>query len=308
MKRVLPLLLLAACGGKAEVIIGSDQAANYEFCSTLTAQSIDVKPLTDLTIDWCDLDTSLLGAAIAPGDINTASIARAPDLSQEELLDAINKGTIATADFDAFAQYTPTGADDCDALTSEFGLNGTALDPSVDLPAGPTYFASVGAIDQTSGFTTYHMFTFFNPTEGEENLLVPIVNDSAHLGYTVDIDVSTFPVPFGTDKIHIDWASLEKNGCDQDVDLSDIDRVLVARYDEGTADIEADFLHVRELAEESYLGDVTGYGDAWLDQVLEDEAGDPFPGFDDNGTWLIALECSTCLNPSPPFLAKVVEE
>jgi hypothetical protein len=50
--------------------------------------------------------------------------------------------------------------------------------------------------------------------------------------------------------------------------------------------------------------------DAWSETEVDlaaatDAAGGAFPGFDAEGTWLVALWCDTCPLPAPPFLGRI---
>jgi hypothetical protein len=78
--------------------------------------------------------------------------------------------------------------------------------------------------------------------------------------------------------------------------LSNIDRLMLARYTLSLEDLEARFLELEDLAEEMYIVDVAGLGSYDLMEL------EGFAGFEGEGTWLLAMRCSTCVNPSPQFV------
>jgi hypothetical protein len=106
----------------------------------------------------------------------------------------------------------------------------------------------------------------------------------------------------------IDWAKLEVPTDCGSFPINKYDWLMVARY-EGISfgDLEADFLRVDELAAEVWNADVEGRSTFDLLELVSD-SGQAFTGFDDQGIWLLALRCTTCNNPAPPYLAIVGED
>jgi hypothetical protein len=74
----------------------------------------------------------------------------------------------------------------------------------------------------------------------------------------------------------------------------------VAHLDAGRRDAEP---LAELLAEPLYVWSVSGTTD--LDLATPTDAGETFRGFDDVGTWVLALGCTTCANPAPLFLTVV---
>ncbi|MFT4977824.1 MAG: hypothetical protein ACI8S6_003731 [Myxococcota bacterium] len=71
---------------------------------------------------------------------------------------------------------------------------------------------------------------------------------------------------------------------------------MLARYTQGYDELEANFLQLEAQADDLYIVDVTGLGSLDLSEI------DGFTDFSGDGTWLVALRCGSCVNPSPPFL------
>ena len=61
------------------------------------------------------------------------------------------------------------------------------------------------------------------------------------------------------------------------------------------------YINLEGLADEMYQQDISGLpGFELFDMVSVD--GQAFPGFSADGTWILALRCTTCINPAPPYL------
>jgi len=80
---------------------------------------------------------------------------------------------------------------------------------------------------------------------------------------------------------------------------------MVAQYESlGIADLEKDFLRIDALAVQVWNADIEGRSTFDL-TTLVSEKGQAFSGFGEDGLWILALRCTTCSNPAPPFLAIV---
>jgi hypothetical protein len=71
---------------------------------------------------------------------------------------------------------------------------------------------------------------------------------------------------------------------------------MLARYTLSFDELEERFLELEDVADELYTTDVAGLGSFDLMEL------EGFTGFSGEGTWLLALRCSTCVNPSPQFV------
>ena len=67
------------------------------------------------------------------------------------------------------------------------------------------------------------------------------------------------------------------------------------------AELEAQFTDLRTIATDLYSANI--FSGTVLDfTMLADSTGNPFPGVDSTGTWLVALFCDNCRNPAPWYL------
>jgi len=287
-------LLLAACG--SDVIVLED-AQNYAFSTSLTADCQTVPAGEDSLVDWSGLDTDLQGHAMDPTtEVDEVRLVKFPHLTREEVLAAISANAIEQPDLEGYANYKPASGE-TSAVFSSFTFFGTPVNPPVDIVAdGSTYLASA-----LTGLYEYRMLAFFCPEEGAPAATVHLDPDSAVLTFDVDIDAGDPVPPDGTE---VDWTGLTTDGLGNAFPLSNIDGLMLARYDQSIAELEEAFFDLLLLADPAWEADVEGVGSLDL-TTLETAAGEPWESFDAEGTWLLALRCSTCTNPAPLFLGVV---
>lgn len=116
---------------------------------------------------------------------------------------------------------------------------------------------------------------------------------------SVDVDLTSLQRPLvttNTASLSLDWSQLTTNGFGRPWVSGDIDQVLLGRYDNYmVADLEDDFLDIEIDADQLWTLDLDGGSVADLSELAD------FSGCDDQATWLLALRCTTCTNPAPPF-------
>jgi len=134
----------------------------------------------------------------------------------------------------------------------------------------------------------------------ETNASVAMGNESAGIAY--DLSFGATPAPVGEDGV--DWAGIEHDTHGYAARLGLLDSMVLSRFGGDLAEIEADFLNFESLTAESWEADITGLAGVLEWSSLSDEQGRAFQGFDDSeSAWILALQCSTCFNPAPPYLA-----
>lgn len=292
---------LMACNPVSVVALEDRQ--NYTLDSWIDASTDSVRSGFDSTVDWSGLDKDLLGYPVDPTqDVTTIGLVQFQDLTQDQVLQGINDGTLEQADLTGFANYDIAGGE-TNATLTQFNLLGTYVDPAVNVTVdGGTYLVSA-----ITGDSNYRMLGFFKPIEGGDTVPITLTGDSATIGYDVQLDSGIPVVIPRSNRVTVDWSGLTTNGSGLDLNLPDIDRMMLAHYTASIDDLQSDFLHIQTLPDHAWTADVGGWGD-WRLADLEDADGQRFDGFHDDGTWLMAMICSTCLNPAPPFLALVQPE
>lgn len=286
-------MVALACNETAEIVLSDEN--NFSFSSNIVTQSTVVPERADALIDWSGLAIDILDQDVDPGsDIGELSLIRFGDLSETEVIDGINNETLRQSDLTGFVSYVPEPGD-TDAMLSEFSISGTSVNLEKDILAdGGTYLISVADVDGA-----YLTFTFFEPSPGASPQTIPIDNESAVLEYDLDIDAGVPIAPGRGQRYVLTWSQLTRTGSENPIVLSNIDTLMLARYTLALSEIEGNFLQLEALADEIYIEDITGLGSIDLSTI------EGFTDFRGDGQWLIALRCSTCVNPSPPFLGLV---
>lgn len=302
---------IAAGCNKTETVVLTD-AMNYAFVSTISADAVQIPSGEDAVVDWSGLTRDILGTEMDPTtEVTQVNLVLFGDLTRDEVLEAINNDELRQSDVAAFAEYVVQDGE-TSARLSQFSAMGTPVVPSQNVVAGMGTFLASVVTTQTLGAVcegeakerdVYRMFQFFDPTEGAQAAEITITSTSATLDYDVDID-GVEPIRVSNAKDYeFDWSELTQNGADHEIELSDIDELLLGSYQETIDALEQDFLQVENLADTKYEADVEGVGSETVSYITQ--CGDAFPGFDNGETWLLALRCTTCVNPAPPFVGVV---
>jgi hypothetical protein len=292
-------LLLSGCGTYNLVL---DDANNYSFTTSLTADEVAVADCPeDLTMDWSGLTSDLLGHEMDPTtDIDTMRVVRFYDMEPQAVLDAISVNELSQSDISGNVDYTPT-AGETQAMLSEFVFNGTPIDPATEVCSelGATFLFTA-----LTGLYEYRMLMFFSPTPEETNTEVSMDGDSAQLQLDVDLSAGgVIEVPANRE-ILIDWIGLTIDGQGNPFSVSNIDRLMLARYELSVEEMEQQFLDLQIIPDEMYTANIGGIGEFELSGAL-DADGEAFTGFDGEGLWLLGLFCTTCANPAPLYLAVI---
>jgi hypothetical protein len=283
------LSLLLSCNGVAEIVL--IDANNFDFQSNIIAESVVVPSSEDSPVDWSGLNKDILSQDVDPTiDIDELNIVRFADLTKDEVIDGINNETLKQSDLTGFVAYEPEGGA-ASAMLSEFSISGTFVDVTSEIQEGMgTYLISASSPDE------YLSFVFFEPTIGAAPATIALTGESAVLEFELDLDAGERLMTPDAAQVVVTWSELTTNGAGNPLVLSNIDRLMLARYTLSFEELEERFLELEDIADELYTADVAGLGSYDL-MTLEG-----FTGFTGEGTWLLAMRCSTCVNPSPQFV------
>jgi hypothetical protein len=293
-------------------VVLANEANDYAFQSKL---SIDVAPVAadpaDLTFGWSNLTSDFLGHTVDPtNDIDMVTLLLWR-LSRPELEAKINDDDLSQSDLVALGMiYTS------DAVTQgayyDFTSFGMPLETSIldgymnpsDYPPDQYTYTLMVATGTTAGQGT-RMIQAFRPDPTAVDTHVEITPDSTRLEYTADLSsLAPTELPSGTSDITFDWSQMTVNALGHEFIPTNITRIVVANFAQTPAELEGQFLDLETIHQGMWRGDVTAGASARLDELVDD-SGAPFQGFDDNGTWVIALFCGACANPAPWYLTVV---
>ena len=271
---------------------------NYSFDGAL---SIVGKPVAegDITLDFSGLTTDLQLHDLDPvADIDAINLINFRYLSQEDVETALSENSLEQSDVSLFVNLEVE--DRTSVQLSELGLLGNDIDVEnyFNAAKGGTWLLTVNS-GTTPGVGSL-MTMFLEPGGGSDTTAVFEDSDTV-LTYTVDLQSLTSPsVPEGSE-FTVDWSGLTQDASGNNIASYNIDQILVGHYPDLTAgDLEGEFLDLELITDEQWHWSFSG-GTSQLLSAATSEEGD-FPGIDDTGTWVIALRCTTCANPAPPFL------
>ena len=279
-------LMSIGCKQSSFEIILEDQH-NYSFDSSFIVESTPILEGQDASVSWGNLSVDILGNDLDSSEINQLSIIRFSQLSQESVLLGIEHDTLKQSDLSGAVEFEVTGR--TDAMLSDFVIQGTPLNPEEEV------FEELGTYlifaNREERVVSLH---FFEPKAEEENQDIILTDESTTIEYTV-----SFGEEFETQEakeLYLDWSNLTQTGTGNPIAIDRIDRLVLAGFRQDLSELEADFLRSRSLAEVIIETNVAGI------QAIPFSRIEGFEEFDPELTWLIALECSLCLNPAPFFV------
>lgn len=302
------------CNGTS---LNATEASNFKFESTISLPVIKVKPNTALDFDWSEATVDLLGHAVDPKkDLNSILVFEW-NLNIDDLQRKLNADELVSNDMTVRPPISlETDGKTTSANLTKFTLNGSPIgvdgglvtldqvmmyfDPSVYDPATHT-FTLMAASGKILGQGT-KAIQAFQLDSSSDNTKVALTKDSIRLDYKADLhSLTPMGIPAGNANITLDWGKMSKTSMGQDFIVTDITRAILANYSETPAELEAKFLDIEIIAKKLYEGEIES-GTKVDFSTLKDKSGNEFSGIDGNGTWLLALQCGNCRNPSPLYL------
>jgi len=264
---------------------------SYRYAPSLSADQVAVAPLEDLRVSWAGLQTDLLGHPLDPLSLDHATLLVFSTFGPDQVLDGLAHDDLIQSDLRIALTCTPT---DAGCALSDFGLAGNKLGVQSYLePGSGTWLVAPGRLGQAGAAS----MIFLDPVAGTPvQDSVSIAEGSARLEVEVDLhSLTPVFVAVGARPV-LDWSELTTDALGNPIELSRFDHLVLEHLDLPLAEIEDRFLDLELLPGTSWEAEVGG-------QTSLDLAGlDAFPGFFSEGTWLLAVQCSTCSNPAPRFL------
>lgn len=303
--------------------ITAAEANNYAFSSTLTFPPIMVQPKSNLAFDWGSVTVDFLGHPVdAKRDLLTISVLEW-DLALSDLEAKLNADNLPQSDLTVIPLTLSTDGSNTFANLFDFTNNGapvasTTIVPYFDdanyPPSNHTYTVMAAtATPQQVGQGT-RMIQSFLLDPNSTNTNVKMTNDSTKLTYTADLhSLKATGVPAGQAAITLDWTAMDKklNALGHTFDATSITSAMIGHYTQTPAELEKKFLDLELIATELYRGNIdigTTVDFSTMTMFVPSGAGSdagttkPFPGIDNTGTWLVALQCGGCRNPAPWYL------
>jgi hypothetical protein len=295
------------CSG-ATVFAG--EANDYKFTSTISLPPVKVKPNAELSFDWSEVTADITRHAVDPKkDLKLISVLGWA-IPLADLEEKMNADTAQSRDLIVVPASLETDGKTTSAKLFTFSLSGNPIDPAVMLqyfddqfypPDQNSYTVMASANTEVGKDIRMIQSFILDPTS--DNTMVKMTKDSTKLEFTADLtSLTPTGIPAGESAITLDWSKIKKNALGSTFITTNITRALIGHYTETPAELSTDkFLDLELIAKELYTVDIPEGTSIDL-STMKDSGGNGFGGINDQGTWLVALQCGSCHNPAPWYL------
>jgi hypothetical protein len=285
-------------GAVGNVVI--EDANNYSSTSGLNIPVVETKAASDLSISWDGITQDLL--CHTAGSIDNVAFLRIGNMSQAQVEDKLAKGQLTSNQVTTYREFHTAGA--TSTMLSALSFGQPKLDPTTDyVVATGTQYLLLFAHGLTLGVGAQSM-VFISPSATSNVTTVAAPNPCGSTNFlSFTANLSTMPVSIPTaGPWKIDWSQVTKDnfGAKLDFSLTNLDKVEVGFFQgKQPADIQADFLNVEKNATSLYTYAVPA-GQKYIDLMSTPTSGGAFPGFaSTDGTWAVAVLCTSCQVPAP---------
>ena len=296
----LSLLVMSGCGDK---VVSLEDVHNFTYSGTIDIPVIATAAEADLDICWDAVTDDIRCHALDPGpDINQISLIRFPAMSELDLEDKLARDSLLQSEQNGIVELLPDDDQYC-AKLSELTFFGTETDIISEYRDSDELFLLTPASGTQAGQGT-RLMILLTPDDEEENTTVNAADGCGVVDFSADLSALTsmsLPASGGV----VEWSGLTKTGLGNDMVLGNVDGVMLAFYEgQSAADLEPQFLDLELIATSLYTVEISAGSGADLATATNTD-GQTFTGFAGDGTWLLALTCSTCANPAPLFMTVV---
>jgi hypothetical protein len=270
---------------------------NYSYESMLHIPIVETAASSDIEICWDGLTRDFQCHDMDPAaDIDNATVIRIRNMSEEEIETALSQGDLQQSNIDGYLDLGTNGNSVCVNL-SDFSFRGSEV--SIDdeyVVSDERKYLLVLTTGTTPGVGA-RMMTFMTPTDGSSNTSVTLGEGCDLLDFSAELTSLKSVTVSAAGQTVLDWSDVVPPG---------ITRVMLGFYEDVTVvDLEAQVLDLMLIATKKWELEIESTASIALNE-LTDEAGAPFESFDGTGTWIFALLCEQCRNPTPPFLTVLV--
>ncbi len=294
------LIMLLGCLPESATIMVNDEH-NFTFSSSVVAEEVMIASQEDASVDWSDLDVDMLGNTIN-GEVDKVSVLLFPRLGTEEVLFGLSNEALRQSDLSGYVEYTPEPGERSARLT-DFSIQGTYVDPEEHLlPDNGSYLVTLSSEPNIT-----HSMIFFHPTVSAVNSEVVLSSQSAEVSYEINLFEMDRIVMPSAERWLLDWSGLTESGTDRPLNLNQLDRVQLLGTSSSLAEVEQQFLRMESLAEQIYEANVLGQQVIPFSTLLNSEGASP-DSLSEELLWILALRCSTCVNPAPLFVGVIAAE
>ena len=276
----------------------------YSATLDVTLETVEVALGGNPQVDWCSLTTDDRGRTV--DDANTLSRAEIREftLVPSELELALSAGEL---DLDnALSTYIfYNGSELCSAPTSAMrDGTGVQFDPAAALQGdGHSWLVTLHNADAIPSFDPLASAVMVaHPSGGGEVVLDDVSSD---LGFTPDLlSLEHLRTVAGADAYTLDWSALTTDSLGNPFDSVSANRLFIAQSSDDLVSLQQSLLSLETHADAFYRRKVGNSTSTDL-MTAENDLGEPFPGFTEEGVWLVGIECNGCTHPAPVLLTVV---
>jgi hypothetical protein len=304
-----PMLVLA-CGTKADPCpetIALTDAQNYAFQGTLDLPSLVTASASDVEICWDGVSADIQCHDLDPAeDVDNVGLVRFSSLTQDEVERGLSQDDLDQAAMSGYVESNNDSAATCTDLAS-FSFFGTAIDvPAEYTEDGGTYLLLL-TTGTVSGMGA-RVLAFLQPDATSDVTTADVPDGCGALDFSADTTSLEPARTCAAGGSAVDWSAVATDGNGRAFDSSVIDGLMLGFYEGWSAqDVEDHVLDLEIDATRIWRLDLTGGTSADL-ALATDADGAAFDGFTGDGAWVLALTCSRCYNPAPPFLTLLAPE
>ncbi len=277
-------------------LIYLNDANNYAYDSALHIPRIETAAAMDVDICWGDLVRDFQCHEIDPAaDIDNVTIARIRNMSEEEIEAALIDDSLQQSNVDGYLEFRPDGESTCASLAN-FTFRGSDVDVNEEYEESQERKYLLVLTTGTVPGVGARMMTFMTPLNDGTNRSVEVADGCDILDFSADLtSLNPVKVP-AAGPVVLDWSDIAPPG---------ITRIMIGFY-EGMSPLELEkkVLDLMLIADRKWeLAIESGASCSLMDAT--DEEGNRFEGFEgvkEEGTWVFALLCEQCRNPTPPFV------
>lgn len=287
----------------------------YQSVSAISIPVVDTATGTDIDICWEALTTDIQCHEVDPAnDIENVALLRFLNLSHSEVEELLVSSYLSMSDISGYLNSETSSQSTC-ANLSDFTLFGTEVDHEEEYVEDDSFTYMLLFTKGTTPGVGARSMLFLNPVDSETNTTVEAksgcVEDGVDLQFNADLSSGdTLDIPMDGPWV-VDWRDVTRDGGGNDIEQADVDGVMVGFYEGlSVADLEEQIFDLEYAYTNLWEVDVPTGKSADLADMKERDSGDSFAGFetDEEGTWLLALTCSTCSNPAPVLLTVLTPE
>jgi hypothetical protein len=283
------------CDTTPDLIYLAD-ANNYSYTSVLHIPETKTAAASNVDICWGDLINDFQCHEMDPkADVDNVTMVRIRNMSETEIEEALIHDTLQQSDIDGYLEFQPDGSSTCVSLAN-FTFRGSPVNIAEEYVESDTRKYLLVLTTGTVPGVGARMMTFMTPLDDSTNTSVEVGQGCEVLDFSADL-TSLTPVKVPSARpVVFDWSNIAPPG---------ITRVMIGFYEGmSPSDLQDEVLDLMLISTKKWELEIkSGTSAAFADAT--DEDGERFNGFNEverEGSWVFALLCEQCRNPTPPFL------